>query len=673
MSDSIIRGLLNQGKAVRNIEEPWWSRQATSTIGAVERGIREARKWKDRKLTDTGENLQSLLQVIDGEEGMELFDKRLQDYSSSASNHADHALQAEVLGQIAKRKKEMIGNFSQTIKDAVSLTSSDDFLDTAEEFQDIQATMKKKGIKGSVSDFLQSELSNVNNMLDNLAPGFNVKDNQIIGTNFKSNLKAVDDKAIYRKLNKYREQLSLATTSLTGDGKISIDEAEAIIIGDPKHYDTTKRAALSKAEKNYNYNKNMAVKFAGLINTAKQKKINDLQEGLFDAGADENTIGSLLGSANAGAWDKVIADLKIEKDEYVRYRNEANKNYENWYGSPYESIQGGATLDDIVRVSGDETDEDDSGEEGKEVKEEIGESLTDQEYNILQDLQQDTEVEVADDTVEINNPGNLKFMNQKGSKGKDNRGFAIFPTAEEGWDALYRQIELDKGRDLTLDKFIHKYAPPNENDTIGYRNEIQRKLNVGKNTNINKIDTKKLAVAIAQQEGYAGEYPKTKDPKPKSKIKIDQPLTKMSDGKNVVNYSTANTSSFKSQQNNLKKIALQKYNTKENKNKHSNVDSFVKSKFKEWLDKNDKVRAANWWTKGKYREEDFIYFMPTKVDRNNKINPNKDMNFYNLYYPPAFSGAEGDVRMMVKPKIKDGSYLQFAKDFDAFRKFLQES
>ena len=299
---------------------------------------------------------------------------------------------------------------------------------------------------------------------------------------------------------------------------------------------------------------------------------------------------------------------------------------------------------------------------------EVGESLTGEEYDALQELQKDIEPEAGGETVEINNPGNLRFVNQTGSTGKDDRGFAIFPTPEEGWDALYRQIELDKGRDLTLDKFVNKYAPPSENDTTAYRNFLQKELNVGKNTNINKLDTQKLAVAIAKQEGYAGDYPELEgDPKPKTKgLKVDSPLTEVKDGKTVVNYGSASSTGFIKQQRNLKKIASKKFDAKGNKRKYKNFNNFAKSKFEEWLKSAGKY--------GKYAEGDFKYFFPTRVDHNNKINSNADMNLYNLYYPGAFKGAETGkiIRGIIKPKIGSG-YLGFAKDFDEFRKFLQES
>ena len=79
------------------------------------------------------------------------------------------------------------------------------------------------------------------------------------------------------------------------------------------------------------------------------------------------------------------------------------------------------------------------------------------------------------------NPGNLRFVGQAGATGKDSKGFAIFPTAEEGWQALQAQIALDAGRGLTLTQFMGKYAPPSENDTGGYISFVSKKTGIGAN------------------------------------------------------------------------------------------------------------------------------------------------------------------------------------------------
>jgi hypothetical protein len=39
-----------------------------------------------------------------------------------------------------------------------------------------------------------------------------------------------------------------------------------------------------------------------------------------------------------------------------------------------------------------------------------------------------------------NNPGDLKFAGQPGATGQDPQGFAVFPDAPTGWQALYNQL-----------------------------------------------------------------------------------------------------------------------------------------------------------------------------------------------------------------------------------------
>ena len=318
-----------------------------------------------------------------------------------------------------------------------------------------------------------------------------------------------------------------------------------------------------------------------------------------------------------------------------------------------------------------------------------GESMTQEEYETYQALQADPEGE----GVERFNPGNLKFRDQKDSTGKDEQGFAIFPSEEAGWQALYSQIDKDKGRNLTLKNFINKYAPPVENDTTAYLKNVQKWLNVGKNKKIKKIDTKKLANAIARQEGWGGSFPSI-DPPPEQKPKVkfmqaDKQLTKVVDNKRIVNYDTANKSSFDQQQKNLKKMASSNFKSlsKDDKKIHGNAKNYIKNKYNEWLNVTGKKgkypEGVPKWEESWYHEEDFIYFYPTKTDSSNTvINPTSGWK-YRLYHPSAFSGTEGVsigkfgkkgiVRPNIRPKIKDGAYEQFAKDFDDFRKFLQES
>ena len=55
---------------------------------------------------------------------------------------------------------------------------------------------------------------------------------------------------------------------------------------------------------------------------------------------------------------------------------------------------------------------------------------------------------------------------------KGEKGFARFPSQQAGWNALRSQIILDANRGKTLQQFIYKYAPPQENNAPRYLSSV---------------------------------------------------------------------------------------------------------------------------------------------------------------------------------------------------------
>jgi hypothetical protein len=80
------------------------------------------------------------------------------------------------------------------------------------------------------------------------------------------------------------------------------------------------------------------------------------------------------------------------------------------------------------------------------------------------------------------------------------KGFAKFKSPQEGYNALKRQIALDANRGLTLAQFISKYAPPTENDTRLYIQQVSKMTGANVNTPINRINPDSLARVVAQKE-----------------------------------------------------------------------------------------------------------------------------------------------------------------------------
>jgi len=101
-----------------------------------------------------------------------------------------------------------------------------------------------------------------------------------------------------------------------------------------------------------------------------------------------------------------------------------------------------------------------------------------------------------------NNPGNLRFAGQSGAVPGEG-GFAYFPSPYAGYKALEKQMRIDADRGLTLRQLIEKYAPPEENDTELYIQQIADQLGVSENTKIDTLHTGKLARAMMQKESGA--------------------------------------------------------------------------------------------------------------------------------------------------------------------------
>ena len=98
-----------------------------------------------------------------------------------------------------------------------------------------------------------------------------------------------------------------------------------------------------------------------------------------------------------------------------------------------------------------------------------------------------------------NNPGNLKMSSERDGMIGD-KGFVKYPTPEEGLRNVEMQIRTDQFRGLTLEEFVYKYAPPIENDTEKYLDQLSRKLDATRNIPLKYIDPRQLSDLIVHKE-----------------------------------------------------------------------------------------------------------------------------------------------------------------------------
>lgn len=106
--------------------------------------------------------------------------------------------------------------------------------------------------------------------------------------------------------------------------------------------------------------------------------------------------------------------------------------------------------------------------------------------------------------IRNNNPGNIKygdFAYRHGATGRDDNGFAVFPTMDAGVAAqrALLQTYLVQGND-TIRKVVSKYAPSSENDTSGYIDFVSKKLGISPDKKLAAGDIQALSLAMFARE-----------------------------------------------------------------------------------------------------------------------------------------------------------------------------
>ncbi|MGB1650948.1 MAG: hypothetical protein ACPHEP_07970, partial [Acidimicrobiales bacterium] len=104
-------------------------------------------------------------------------------------------------------------------------------------------------------------------------------------------------------------------------------------------------------------------------------------------------------------------------------------------------------------------------------------------------------------SVVNNNPGNLRLAGQPGAI-EGEGGFAAFASPGQGLRALTRQVVLDtQTRDMSLEDFLNKYAPPSENETNKYISFVERQTGLDAKGKVPESRVPQLVRAIVRMEG----------------------------------------------------------------------------------------------------------------------------------------------------------------------------
>jgi hypothetical protein len=108
-----------------------------------------------------------------------------------------------------------------------------------------------------------------------------------------------------------------------------------------------------------------------------------------------------------------------------------------------------------------------------------------------------------------NNPGDLKFAGQSGATGQDSAGFAIFPDASTGFQALYNQLNKYV-RDFPNSSLLeimahylgqHAASIDSQGNAFQYAGFVAGQLGTGVDTTLGELASGSADVIAAQDGG----------------------------------------------------------------------------------------------------------------------------------------------------------------------------
>ena len=223
---------------------------------AMKEANRKEAIYKDVELDGIGTSLDSLVSAIDNVDSLGTAEAQLALYEKEAGSNAEHRINALTLRENINRKREAFGDYGNAIQEAsdafdrgeMSFKQAD-YENLPETFTSINAKRKAEGLKehGSIMDYMSSELTRTQRLIEGVSPGIVQNPDGSARAQFRYGKANNSDIATYNQLTKHAGNIEIAMKALAGDGIITPEEAEAIMVN-PANYEAVKTAAAGEAK-----------------------------------------------------------------------------------------------------------------------------------------------------------------------------------------------------------------------------------------------------------------------------------------------------------------------------------------------------------------------------------------------------------------------------------------
>lgn len=342
-AESIIRGLLNKGKAVRNIEEPWWSRRygdVLSGIAEIPQVLQKAKMYRKNNLNDQAASLEKLAKLVTDKNSLDNFVKVSKNISEEMRDFPGLVPQANVIEQFTANMSSNYDSYSTEMERGAKIIDAPNFLDTQAEFLDLGKSIKGLALEDGKTpeyegtlDYLVKENDKLNSIIGRI-------DSASKATQFRYNKNSkYTDQEIKEKLMSHQKRLGVAVQTAIGNGEITPEEAEFIMLGDVETYKESKKNKVNLLKSQYKRIDQSQKTLSTQLQRLQLKGIKDSDapdlarlfmtelnaqgsEEVMDTGLDGLTI------------DQMIKDIEDKNKNLNIAKDRVMSSYNAWEGRP---------------------------------------------------------------------------------------------------------------------------------------------------------------------------------------------------------------------------------------------------------------------------------------------------------------------------------------------------
>ena len=305
----------------------------------------EAKTRSKNNAVETGVNmLPQLAGLIRDENSLANFEKMSGELAEKANRHSETAPYSQFISRVAGNIREDYNTYSTEMERGAKIIDASNFLDTQEEFVNLGKSIKGMTLEDGKTpqyegtlDYLVKENDKLNSIIGRIETASK-------GTQFRYNKNSkYTDREIGEKLSSYQKRISVAVQTAIGNGEITPEEAEFIMLGDVKTYKEKKKEKVKTLNYQYKSMDNAHRKIADQIRALQSKEFKNADKAVLqifaktfsqDLQSDLDADPTLDAELDAISPEQMIEDLNEKNKQIAIAKSRTMSSYEAWEGMP---------------------------------------------------------------------------------------------------------------------------------------------------------------------------------------------------------------------------------------------------------------------------------------------------------------------------------------------------